>query len=115
MAQVAVDVQRDRNVLYREARGGEIENVYIIKVFNKSSEPRIYDLAVQGHPELSLSLPADRLSVGPNSTLQLPVTVQLDPAFMEGTNMAIEFKVTVEGDPDISATAKSRFMGPTLR
>lgn len=115
MAEVAVDVQRDRNVLYREARGGEIENVYIIKVFNKSSEPRTYDLAVQGHPELSLSLPANRLTVSPNSTLQLPVTVQLDPAFMDGTNMAIEFEVTAEGDPTISATAESRFMGPTLR
>lgn len=115
LAEVSVDVERDRNVLYREARGGDIENVYIIKVFNKSSERRTFDLAVGGHPELSMGLPANRLTVDPNSMLQLPVTVQLDPAFMDGTNMAIEFRVTAEDDPDVSDTSESRFMGPTLR
>ena len=115
MAQVAMDVQRDRNVLYREARGGDIENVYIIKVFNKSAEPRSFNLSVEGHPELSLGMPANRLTVEPNGMLQLPVTLQLDPAFIEGTNMPIEFRVTAEDNPDISATSESRFMGPTLR
>lgn len=115
MAQVSVEVERDRNVLYREARGGDIENVYIIRVFNKSSERRTFDLSVGGHPELSLGLPANRLVVDPNSMLQLPVTVQLDPAFMDGTNMAIEFRVSAEDDSDVSATSESRFMGPTVR
>ncbi|UAW97299.1 cytochrome c oxidase accessory protein CcoG [Halopseudomonas nanhaiensis] len=115
LAEVSVDVERDRNVLYREARGGDIENVYIIKVFNKSSERRTFDLSVEGHPELSMGLPANRLTVDANSMLQLPVTVQLDPAFMDGTNMAIEFRVTAEDDQDVSDTSESRFMGPKLR
>ncbi|HIZ49949.1 MAG TPA: cytochrome c oxidase accessory protein CcoG [Candidatus Pseudomonas excrementavium] len=115
MAQVNLDVQRDRNVLYREARGGAIENVYIIKVMNKGQETRTFNLAVEGHPELELILAADRLTVAPSSLLQVPVNVQLEPEFMQGTNMSITFIVTAADDDSVSATSESRFMGPTLR
>ena len=115
MAQVALDVQRDRNVLYREARGGNIENVYIIKVMNKGQEPRAFNLSVEGHPQLSLEMQASRLTVEPSSLLQVPVNVQLAPEYMQGTNMPITFVVTAVDDEGISARSESRFMGPTLR
>ncbi|QJD57795.1 cytochrome c oxidase accessory protein CcoG [Pseudomonas sp. gcc21] len=115
MAQVSLDVERDRNVLFREARGGNIENVYIIKLFNKSQQQQTYTLTVDGHPGLTLELAENRLAVEPSSMLQLPVSVQLDPASMEGTNIPVTFQVTALDDPDISAEAESRFMGPTLR
>ncbi|PRB81938.1 cytochrome c oxidase accessory protein CcoG [Pseudomonas sp. MYb185] len=115
LAQVSLDVQRDRNVLYREARGGHIENVYIIKVMNKGQQTRTFDLSVEGHPELQLQMSAGRLTVEPSSLLQVPVNVQLDPAFMQGTNMPITFIVTAADDTGISAQSESRFMGPTIR
>ena len=115
MAQVSLDIQRDRNVLYREARGGNIENVYIIKVMNKGQQTRTLNLTVDGHPELSLEIRANRLTVEPSSLLQVPVNVQLDPAYMQGTNMPITFTVTAADDESVSATAESRFMGPSLR
>lgn len=115
MAQVALDVQRDRNVLYREARGGNIENVYIIKVMNKGQETRTFNLSVEGHPQLSLEMQASRLTVEPSSLLQVPVNVQLAPEYMQGTNMPITFVVTAVDDEGISARSESRFMGPTLR
>lgn len=115
MAQVSLDVQRDRNVLYREVRGGNIENVYIIKIMNKSQQPRTYVLSVEGHPEMTLELDEGRLAVQPSSLLQIPVNVQLDPQFLTSTNMPIEFVVTAEDDDSISAHAESRFMSPTLR
>ncbi|MEJ6657048.1 MAG: FixG Ig-like domain-containing protein, partial [Pseudomonas sp.] len=115
MAQVSLDVQRDRNVLYREARGGAIENVYIIKVMNKGQQTRTFNLTVEGHPELNLQLANDRLTIQSSSLLQVPVNVQLDPEFMQGTNMPITFIVTAADDESISATSESRFMGPTIR
>ncbi len=115
LSQVSLDVERDRNVLYREARGGNIENVYIIKVFNKGQQQRTFALSVEGHPELILDLPANRLTVEPSSMLQLPVNVQLNPSFMEGTNMSISFRVTDVDDADVSTLSESRFMGPTVR
>ena len=115
MAQVSLDIERDRNVLYREARGGDIENVYIIKVMNKGQQTRTYNLTVDGHPQLTLESRAQGLTVEPSSLLQVPVNVQLDPAHMQGTNMPITFTITAADDQSISATAQSRFMGPTLR
>src|SRR5690606_2774267 len=106
MAQVNLDVQRGRNVLYREARGGAIENVYIIKVMNKGQETRTFTLAVEGHPELDLVMSADRLTVEPSSLLQVPVNVQLEPEFMEGTNMPITFIVTAADDDSVSAISE---------
>lgn len=115
LAQVSLDVQRDRNVLYRETRSGLIENVYIIRVSNRSNTETSYALSVEGHPELRLELPDARLTIEPSSSLQVPVNVQLDPAFMQGSNMPISFHVEAQGDDSISATIESRFMGPTLR
>ena len=115
LAEVSMDVQRDRNVLYRETRGGLIENVYIIRINNRTNADASYQLTVEGHPELRLELPANRLSVEPGSSLQIPVNVQLDPAFMEGTNIPIRFHVEAADDSSISAGVDSRFMGPTLR
>lgn len=115
MAQVSLDVQRDRNVLYREARDGNIENVYIVKIMNKSQQPRTYVLSVAGHPELQLEMNQGRLAVQPSSLLQIPVNVQLAPQHLESTNMPIEFVVTAEDDHNISAHAESRFMSPSLR
>ncbi|HDZ57618.1 MAG TPA: cytochrome c oxidase accessory protein CcoG [Pseudomonas xinjiangensis] len=115
LAKVSLDVERDRNVLFREVRGGDIENVYIIRIFNKSQEQQTYTLTVDGHPGLAMNLPANRLSVQPNRILQLPVNVQLDPALMETTNIPITFSITSLDDMDISAESESRFLGPTVR
>ncbi|SDU11193.1 cytochrome c oxidase accessory protein CcoG [Halopseudomonas salegens] len=115
LAQVSMDVQRDRNVLYRETRSGMIENVYIIRINNRTNAEASYQLEVDGHPQLHLELPADRLTVEPSSSLQIPVNVQLDPVYMEGTNIPIRFHVEANDDSEINATVDSRFMGPTLR
>lgn len=115
LSEVSLDVQRDRNVLFREARGGDIENVYIIRVFNKAQQERTFDLTIEGHPELKMNLPDNRLTVEANGHLQLPVNVQLDPAFLESTNMPVNFRVTAEDDAQVTTLSESRFMGPTVR
>ena len=115
LSEVSLDVQRDRNVLFREARGGDIENVYIVRIFNKAQQERTFDLSIEGHPELEMNLPDNRLTVEANGHLQLPVNVQLDPAFLESTNMPVNFRVTAEDDPEVTTLSESRFMGPNLR
>ena len=42
------DVIRDRNTLYRENQEGFIENVYTLRVINKSQLPQTYTFSVQG-------------------------------------------------------------------
>ncbi|MFN3579669.1 MAG: cytochrome c oxidase accessory protein CcoG [Pseudomonas sp.] len=115
LSQVSLDVQRDRNVLFREVRGGDIENVYIVRIFNKTQQERSYTLTVEGHPELRMNLSADRLTVEPSSQLQLPVNVHLDSEYISSSNMPITFRVSAVDDESISASSESRFLAPNLR
>jgi len=116
ISQVSLDIERDRNVLYRETRSGQIENVYIVKIFNKGATERSYNLSMEGHPGLTLELPDSRLIVGPSSKLQLPLNVQIDPAALDGeTNMPITFEVIATDDDSISAKSESRFLAPKVR
>tara|TARA_R110000737_G_scaffold275740_3_gene282656 strand:- start:530 stop:1252 length:723 start_codon:yes stop_codon:yes gene_type:complete len=116
ISQVSLDIERDRNVLYRETRSGQIENVYIVKIFNKGATERSYNLSMKGHPGLTLELPDSRLTVGPSSKLQLPLNVQIDPAALDGeTNIPITFEVIATDDDSISAKSESRFLAPKVR
>ena len=116
ISEVSLDIERDRNVLFRETHGGQIENVYIVKIFNKGTTERSYDLSMQGRPGLTLQLPDSRLLVGPSSKLQLPLNVQIDPAQLNGeTNIPITFEVIATDDDSVIATSESRFMAPKVR
>jgi len=116
ISEVSLDIERDRNVLFRETHGGQIENVYIVKIFNKGTTERSYDLSMQGRPGLTLQLPDSRLLVGPSSKLQLPLNVQIDPVQLNGeTNIPITFEVIATDDDSVIATSESRFMAPKVR
>ena len=116
ISQVSLDIERDRNVLFRETRGGQIENVYIVSVFNKGTTERSYELSMHGRPGLTLELPDSRLVVGPSSKLRLPLNVHIDPAELDGeTNIPITFEVVATDDDSVIATSESRFMAPRVR
>jgi cytochrome c oxidase accessory protein FixG len=116
ISQVSLDIERDRNVLFRETSSGQVENVYIVKIFNKGTTERSYQLSMQGHAGLTLHLPDRPLVVGPSSKLQLPLNVQIDPAKLDGaTNIPIVFEVVATDDDGVSASSESRFMAPKVR
>ncbi|GAA6131524.1 cytochrome c oxidase accessory protein CcoG [Halopseudomonas sabulinigri] len=116
ISQVSLDIERDRNVLFRETSSGQIENVYIVKIFNKGTTERSYRLSMQGHEGLTLHLPDRPLLVGPSSKLQLPLNVQIDPAELDGaTNIPVIFEVVATDDDSVVASSESRFMAPKVR
>ena len=43
-----VNILRDRNVLARKISGGRIQNIYTVKILNKTEHPRRYTLSVAG-------------------------------------------------------------------
>ena len=45
---LGLDVIRDRNAIYRETSGGQIETVYTLKILNKSESDQQIDLTVEG-------------------------------------------------------------------
>jgi len=92
LSKVSLDVQRDRNVLFPARRAVEnIENVYIIRVFNKAAEEATLNLTARGARSWKMNLPDTALTVEANGHLQLPVNVALIPPFWKSTNMPVQF------------------------
>ncbi len=109
---VILDVIRDRNVLYREASGDMIENIYTLKVINQRNEPRSFYLAVAGAEGIALDGVGETIDVDGGGVLNLPVRVRAHRDNAYGI-MTIEFSVTAVDDESVTVVEDSRFLGPT--
>lgn len=109
-----VDILRDRGQLYIEASNGNIENVYTLKVANKSQEDHRYTIAVSGVEGLEM-LADPEITIRSGELLEYPVSLQADPRFLERPNYDIIFKVQALDDPEIIIEEENRFIGPATR
>ncbi|SDK44426.1 cytochrome c oxidase accessory protein FixG [Ferrimonas sediminum] len=106
-----VDVIRDRNMLFRETNEGLIENVYTLKLLNKSEQPVVFDLAVTGLEEYQWS-GLREVAVGAGEVASIPVSVAVDPYYIRDPVTDIDFVVTAEvGFETVSDHQSSRFIG----
>ena len=109
---IGLDVIRDRNALYRLLDDGRIENVYTIKILNKSERGHEFALSVSGAGELALDPAAPRYSVGPGAVYTAFLRVRR-PAWGSATGPdTIHFQVVAADDPRIHATHEARFLAP---
>src|SRR6185369_2269244 len=61
---VDVDVIRDRNALYRMLDDGRVENVYSVKILNKTEQAHRFAVTVHGHGDLTLEPQPMQFDVG---------------------------------------------------
>ncbi|WP_417349283.1 cytochrome c oxidase accessory protein CcoG [Ferrimonas sp.] len=105
-----VDVIRDRNMLYRETNEGLIENVYTLKVLNKSEASVTFDLKVEGLEEYEWGGP-QQVVVGGGEVASVPVALSVDPYYLKDAVIDIDF--VASGDVDqalVTDTQGSRFI-----
>ncbi|WP_395344887.1 cytochrome c oxidase accessory protein CcoG [Ningiella sp. W23] len=96
-----VDIIRDRNSLDRETNEGLIENVYTLKILNKSQQDRSYTVAVKGL-EGAQYIGDDVVSVKGGEVFTLPISVASDPYNLEVGTQKIYFHVsTTDSEGDI--------------
>jgi cytochrome c oxidase accessory protein FixG len=88
-----VDIIRDRNSLYRETNEGLIENVYTLKVLNKSQQQHTYDISVEGLPEYSY-IGEKTVTVKGGEVYSLPISVATDPYNLSERVTKINIHVT---------------------
>lgn len=88
-----VDIIRDRNSLYRETNEGLIENVYTIKVLNKSQQTRTYQISVKGLPDYSY-YGEQEVTVTGGEVYSTPISVATDPYNLEDVVTEIQISVT---------------------
>ncbi|MCY1525178.1 cytochrome c oxidase accessory protein CcoG [compost metagenome] len=110
---VSLDVAKDRG-LFRENSDGQIENIYRLKVINKTQASQTYALSLADG--VSFTLQGRReLKLAAGEILDLPVSVALTGERAASTSQALRFEVVDVNDPSVRVSADSTFVSPVGR
>ncbi|GAA0859990.1 cytochrome c oxidase accessory protein CcoG [Aliiglaciecola litoralis] len=105
-----IDIIRDRNSLYRETNDGLIENVYTLKLLNKSQTNREYKVEViglDGHKYIG----DDKARVAGGEVFNLAISIAIDPYALKEQVTEFSFKVSAINSPeDIQRTESTKFI-----
>ena len=107
---VSLDVLRDRNSLYRVTDDGQVDNVYTLRILNKTESAQDFRIEARGASTLTL-LPQRDYKVASGEVYSLPLRVRraaYDPVGPE----TIEITVRSVDDPGVSYTTEARFLAP---
>ena len=108
---VDVDVIRDRNALYRLLDDGRVENVYSVKILNKTEQAHRFEVTVHGAGDLALEPRLARFDVGSGEVFPATVRVRR-PAYEPLGAQDIEFEIRAVDDPKLEAETRARFIAP---
>jgi cytochrome c oxidase accessory protein FixG len=108
-----IDALRDRNTLYRELSGGEIENVFSLKVLNLDTVDHSYLISVEGIPGIRMDSDTEELVLEAGEFGRLVVRVRVDKGTMADSGGDILFRVQARSDPSMSDETNARFIGPS--
>ncbi|MDW3711659.1 MULTISPECIES: cytochrome c oxidase accessory protein CcoG [unclassified Pseudomonas] len=109
-SEISLDVIKDRG-MFRENAAGEIENIYNLKLINKTQVGHRYRLELAEGEGLRLQAPAE-VSIEAGEILELPVSVAQEDDTLGGGSRELVFRITsLEGDT-ATATADSTFVSP---
>ncbi|MCQ4266695.1 MULTISPECIES: cytochrome c oxidase accessory protein CcoG [unclassified Pseudomonas] len=106
--QLQLDVTRDRT-LYRENMQGQIENMYRLKLINKTQQPRRYALTLTDGP-FALHGPTE-VSLAPGEIADLPVSVALLDDTRE-FSQEVHFEARDLAQPASRVRTPSTFVAP---
>ncbi len=109
---LGLDVIRDRSSLFRILDDGRIENVYTLKILNKSELNRTFDLTVTGPGKLSLDPARPAYNVAPGEVYPAVVRVERD-AYQPAGSETIVFHIAARDDPRVAAAHAARLLAPT--
>lgn len=112
---VELDVLRDRNALYRTTVSGAVENAYTLKIMNMDTKPHRYTIGADGVPDLRLVSDVHTVAVSPGEVIEVPVTLQADPAALRERSTDIRFILQAHDDAELKIEEESRFLGPEIR
>ena len=90
-----MDLIRDRNSLYRENGKGNVENVYTIKILNKSQDTHTYTIQVEGLPDYNI-LGDTTVTVGGGEVFSMPISLETSPKNLSEAVTEISFRVRTQ-------------------
>ncbi|MGL4272673.1 MAG: cytochrome c oxidase accessory protein CcoG [Pseudomonas paracarnis] len=110
---VSLDVTKDRG-MFRENSLGLIENIYSLKVINKTQQRQEYRLELVDAEGFQLQ-GKTQVSLAAGEIADIPVSVALLADTPASSSQTLRFKVTDVDEPWIYTAADSRFVAPLNR
>jgi len=110
---VSLDVTKDRG-MFRENSQGLIENIYSLKVINKTQQRQDYRLQLVDADGFQLQGKTE-ISLAPGEISDVPVSVAMLADKPASSSQTLRFKVTDVDEPWIYSAADSRFVAPINR
>ncbi|NWA02446.1 cytochrome c oxidase accessory protein CcoG [Pseudomonas gingeri] len=110
---VSLDVSKDRG-LFRENSQGQIENIYSLKVINKTQQHQQYRLELLDSEGFQLQGKTE-LSLAAGEIADFPVSVAMTTDKPASSSQELNFRVIDDDEPGIYSVAKSRFVAPLNR
>lgn len=107
-------VSLDDRGMFRENSQGLIENIYSLKVINKTQQRQDYRLELVDAEGFQLQ-GKTQVSLAPGEIVDVPVSVALLADTPASSSQTIRFKVTDVDEPWIYTAADSRFVAPLNR
>jgi len=99
------------NVLYRDL-GDKIENVFTLKILNKTEISQQYLLDVNSELPLTLFAADPVVNVAAGQVQEVVVRAQIPENNMPADGFGFEFQLQSYRNPDQFVTHESRFVGP---
>ncbi|MEZ5484388.1 MAG: 4Fe-4S dicluster domain-containing protein [Lysobacteraceae bacterium] len=109
-APLIVDILRDRNALYRETADG-IENVYTLKLVNKTQAAQSYRIEVIGDPAIRLVNAPSPLRLDPESIHSLTLNLRVDEGRLHG-RQPIRLRIRDASSGQLLQEVENAFFAP---
>jgi cytochrome c oxidase accessory protein FixG len=109
---VALDVIRDRNALYRLLDDGRVENVYDVKIINKSETPHRFRVSVTGPGALGLDPDPAVFAVAAGDVFPAGIRIRRS-AYEPVGSESVRISVQAEDDAALRASTTARFLAPS--
>lgn len=107
---LGVDVIRDRARLYREVSHSQIENVYTLKIMNRSQKVQVYRVTTDSGFVLA---GPDQVQVQAGEVKNVPVQVRAERSALTAASNPLGFTVESVGEPDVKLQVDARFLAPS--
>src|SRR5690554_2042159 len=108
-SELDTSIFRQRGTLYQELPGGLYSNIYEIKIINKTSEPKNYELRLLS-PKGELVSLGNISNVPAQELIEGRFLIKLDKADLQGLQTDLELGVFTDGKQ--IETKKTGFLGP---
>ena len=108
-----LDVIRDRNALYRTLADGRVENVYTLKLLNKTELPQSFVLSVDGMPGITLETDPVNPRLEPGAIASIAARVQVDSQAVRAGGHEVVFSAQRTDDPSLSVSRDARYIVPS--